>query len=682
LEYTKNKCEELAALVDMEKVPREKMTELKKELFDSRGLQIQNNYDNIQDNITEFSRDERESDFGMNENSLDIYLGEVLFEEGLSRELGFKLNNLMSFVAVDFFMHETQTSNIISGVRPQYNLQLSFRVNVDEHFIKYMETEYIYIEILYIKNNVQALLAKAKIPLMQILQAEDPSLSNLQYGTKTNSFNNQRVFSRVINNVCQIFYVKDDKMVVGNLHYKMRMRQPLTEIIKWYREKEQMIKELSPVEEVLSKKVEKDFALHQIGTSQGKTMQVTILISKGMNLKLSGPPRGINPYVFYQFYKYDEHYTVTANSTDPLFDDVERYDVVYDTQFHEYIENSSLEFFVLDNSRSLEVKFDKSSKNEICLIDQPEQEDLIGVGKIGLKDLLIHDVIQGAIPIFNRKGALSGEIYINIFWETLKYDMTTEKIIQNTYETKAWTEKAVGMLAEKMKAKKLDLNSAFEIFDRDEDQMISLNDFNDTVLFTLNFTQNQQLLEELKRAVFNNKTTITKLEFYKIFAYYLPHEGPVENLIRRENDETKIKIVKLDNQIGGNTQLDILSSNDFFKKLDDKRDVAVGSESLANFDKTIELPKEQEKKMTPPERRELSKTVILSNTINPNSNNTSNIDNLTSVNFKNTRKLSEIVAKINEYMKLKNKRTIVEFFKLLDKDGNSFLDKDVMLKLI
>ena len=688
LEYTKNKCEELATLVDMEKVPREKMTELRKDLFDTKGLQIQNHLDNIQDNITEFSRDERESDFGMNENSLDLYLGEVLFDDGLSRELGFKLNNLMSFLAVDFYMHETQTSNIISGNRPQYNFQLSFRASVDEHFINYMESESITIDILYIKNNVQAMLARAKIPLIQILQAEDPNISNI--GTKTNSFNNQRTLSRVVNNVCQLFYVKDDKMVVGNLHYKMRMRQPLTEIIKWYREKEQMIKELSPVEDIISKKVEKDFALHQIGNSQGKIMQVTILISKGMNLKVSGPPHSINPYVYYQFFKFDEHYTCTGNSADPLFDDAERFDVVYDSQFHEYIENNSLEFFVLDNSKSLEVKYDKNSKNEICLIDQPEQEDLIGIGKIGLKDLLIHDVIQGAIPLFNRKGALSGEIYINIFWETLKYDLSPEKIITNTYETKAWNEKAVVMLADKMKSKKLDLNSAFEIFDRDEDQLISLNDFNDTVLFTLNFAQNQQLLEELKRAVFGTKTTITKLDFYKIFAYYLPHEGPAENLIKDgDKNTTKIKVMKVDNQIEVNNQLDILSSNEFFKRIDDRKDIKDLTESNVNLEKTIELPKEPERVINP--EKTLSNSIILNNTNNNMNNNINNsinfkhtrkssdvIDN-NSINFKNTRKLTDIVSKIQEYMKTKNKRTIVEFFKIIDRDGNSYLDREVSL---
>ena len=246
------------------------------------------------------------------------------------------------------------------------------------------------------------------------------------------------------------------------------------------------------------------------------------------------------------------------------------------------------------------------------------------------------------------------------------------------------------MLADKMKSKKLDLNSAFEIFDRDEDQLISLNDFNDTVLFTLNFAQNQQLLEELKRAVFGTKTTITKLDFYKIFAYYLPHEGPAENLIKDgDKNTTKIKVMKVDNQIEVNNQLDILSSNEFFKRIDDRKDIKDLTESNVNLEKTIELPKEPERVINP--EKTLSNSIILNNTNNNMNNNINNsinfkhtrkssdvIDN-NSINFKNTRKLTDIVSKIQEYMKTKNKRTIVEFFKIIDRDGNSYLDREVSL---
>ena len=38
----------------------------------------------------------------------------------------------MSFLCADFFIHETQTSDILNGKNPMFNFQLTFKVNVDE----------------------------------------------------------------------------------------------------------------------------------------------------------------------------------------------------------------------------------------------------------------------------------------------------------------------------------------------------------------------------------------------------------------------------------------------------------------------------------------------------------------------------------------------------------------------
>ena len=49
---------------------------------------------------------------------------------------------------------------------------------------------------------------------------------------------------------------------------------------------------------------------------------------------------------------------------------------------------------------------------------------------------------------------------------------------------------------------------------------------------------------------------------------------------------------------------------------------------------------------------------------------------------KNNRSLQEIVAKINEYMSKTSKNTIVEVYKMFDKDANSLVDKNVFNFLI
>ena len=101
----------------------------------------------LDDKITEFSEDDTDVELSMNENALDIFFGECVYEDGLSEEIGFDVDHMLSFFSVDFYIHETQTSNILSGKNPMYNFQLTFRVNVDEHLLNYLESDYIYIEV-------------------------------------------------------------------------------------------------------------------------------------------------------------------------------------------------------------------------------------------------------------------------------------------------------------------------------------------------------------------------------------------------------------------------------------------------------------------------------------------------------------------------------------------------------
>ena len=422
------KCDELSKLVDIERLPKNFLNLQSPKTSTYKGkdpkmlineLIPSDKFANLMsDSITEFSKDETDSEIGLNENCLDLYLGEAIFEPGVEKDLKISLNNIMSFIAVDFYLHETQTSNINSGMKPIYNLQMSFKVTVDENFIHYLESESISIDIYYIKDNVQAILGKAKISLLDILESENPSSNKLAgAGLQNGIWNN---LTRAINSVSTIYYAKDQNMKIGSLHYKMRMRNPILEVIKWYREKNQMLREISPIHDVTLKRVEKEISnLNSNLFSKGKVMSVTILLTKCTNLKISGPPRKIMPYVYYQFYKFDDHYSKTMNGTDPLFQDVEKFDVVYDKTFHDYVEKEALEILVLDDSRALEVEMrqDENKNNLVSLVDQGEFEDLIGTAKIPLHQLLVNDLIQNSFTLFNKKGQNAGEIVLNIFWE-------------------------------------------------------------------------------------------------------------------------------------------------------------------------------------------------------------------------------------------------------------------------
>ena len=96
------------------------------------------------DVIQEFASD-MTSEIGTGENILDLWLGEAEFYEmTLTEMLGeryYSKSSFASFMTLDFYNFETQTSSYEEGIKPKYNVHVSFKVSVDDHFIVHLEHE-------------------------------------------------------------------------------------------------------------------------------------------------------------------------------------------------------------------------------------------------------------------------------------------------------------------------------------------------------------------------------------------------------------------------------------------------------------------------------------------------------------------------------------------------------------
>ena len=60
------------------------------------------------------------------------------------------MKKLQTLVTVDFYNHDTQSSNVVEGLRPFYNFQLGYRVMVDDFFFRYLETDNFRVRLLLI----------------------------------------------------------------------------------------------------------------------------------------------------------------------------------------------------------------------------------------------------------------------------------------------------------------------------------------------------------------------------------------------------------------------------------------------------------------------------------------------------------------------------------------------------
>jgi len=99
---------------------------------------------------SEFS-DITESEISTNENTMDVLvrgceLDELVLRKLLSGKV-MDLEGLQTMVALDFYNHDTQNSEVTEGLKPNYNFQVAYRVNVNEELINYMENEFLRVDL-------------------------------------------------------------------------------------------------------------------------------------------------------------------------------------------------------------------------------------------------------------------------------------------------------------------------------------------------------------------------------------------------------------------------------------------------------------------------------------------------------------------------------------------------------
>ena len=518
----KGKIEDLIKLIDVNNLPKEYLVQDpvtgKVMLKDKNALlneiipAEQKKADLLDDNITEFSEDETDAELSMNENALDIFFGECIYEDGLAEELGFNIDHMLSFFSVDFFIHETQTSDILNGKTPMFNFQLTFKVDVNENLINYLDSEFINIDIYSLRDNVQNIFGKGKISLKELIEVENSPQSS----------------TRVINSICSVYYIRDPNLKIASIHYKMRMRKPLSDALKWYNAQNKFIREKNPLHDVVISKAEQ--TIQKYSFLGGKGYEVKILINKAIGLVSSGSR--IYPYFYYKFYKDGERYSQIMQGTDPIFEDVASFKTLYNKELIDYLEKENLNVYLFDSMNKIEIDINDKQQIKLVNTNQEISKDLIGISRIPLKGLLINDLVQGEFPIVNMNNQRVGILVVNIFWEEINAGGNTG-LNDMPYEADAYRDELIIRLANVLKSKGLNLDSAFNIFDMDRKNEITLENFRNILMYTLKFTTNQNEMEHLCKILFTNeaRTKLSKIDFFKIFAMLLPHEGPANSVL-------------------------------------------------------------------------------------------------------------------------------------------------------
>jgi hypothetical protein len=135
---------------------------------------------------SEFSAVTNESEVRHDENVMDFVIQDAeyyydAFKSVLDeRELALHSKTLVTFVTLDFYNHDTETSQLVEGYRPLYNTQFSFKNRVDDFYVQYMQRNTLKMDVYISKNNAAVHLGHAEINLRELLDRETATTGAVQ----------------------------------------------------------------------------------------------------------------------------------------------------------------------------------------------------------------------------------------------------------------------------------------------------------------------------------------------------------------------------------------------------------------------------------------------------------------------------------------------------------------------
>jgi protein fantom len=174
IKLLKNKIEELCKLIDIKNTQKDynnlsQTNNLTQTYKFPKTMPLVQKPNLLEEKSPEESQEETEVELTINENALDVYFGECIYEDDLEEKIGYNIDDMLSFFSVDFYMHETQTSDILSGKNPMFNFQILFKVDVNEGLLSYLKNEYMTIQVYSLRDEVQIILGEGKIGLNDLL---------------------------------------------------------------------------------------------------------------------------------------------------------------------------------------------------------------------------------------------------------------------------------------------------------------------------------------------------------------------------------------------------------------------------------------------------------------------------------------------------------------------------------
>ncbi|GMF14569.1 unnamed protein product [Phytophthora lilii] len=306
--------------------------------------------------------------------------------------------NSSTFVLCDFYDFESQSTPLLMGIRPEYNLSSTFKVTVDGFFLRYLASESIVLEVHQAIRGDFKLIGKSSIRLSKLLLSKgvvkEPMLA-----VKSTCCNND-----------------GGSTVLGTLNVVLRLSTPVSEIWQVHlRSYPQDIQLLSAASKHSKPEAPIDVLCvddcdDNAGSSTNE-LQITIFACRKLRSygkRSDGSTSRIpSSYVHYQLLGFPDVFT----------------NIVRESSSPEYHLSSCRQAFALEVDACL-LRFFSKFRFWITVFDDQvelngceEEDGMIGRCELMLSDLVNGESVRGWFPLKDKNDRHAGDISVLIQWK-------------------------------------------------------------------------------------------------------------------------------------------------------------------------------------------------------------------------------------------------------------------------
>eukprot|EP00347_Sterkiella_histriomuscorum_P001912 403370193 len=459
--------------------------------------------------MTEFSVVTDESEIAPQENVLDLVIntGE-LNKNKLSQLLGHKEllpGAVQTFVTVDFYNHETRTTELAEGFEPNYSTQFSFKNNVDDFYVGFIEKNYIIVEFFLSRAQNALKIGSAKLLLSTLLE-------------KDSTFQAQEIMHEGGE--------MGSTYSLGKIFYKMRMRRPIDEAVKWYQQRTALKKQRDP------NTIINEYHPHNYengGFLKKRSKAITIQVAKCYDLKRpdnSYSSKQMQPFYYFSFFTF-EYTSPILDGQNPQFDIKKTFEIEINEQFMEYMRTQLLKIDFIDDSVDM---------------TQPNAKDYIGSVRIPLRELMLNEHLEDNFPIYDDNRVETGRVEVKMVckdftpypYELNEADLTGQ-MKMSKYAEREIIQRIAMKFAESMS---IDIEIIFDmLLENGENYKISKQRFKDYLLHTMNVRE-QDIDILLKTNIhIQGKDHIDKNDFKNMFEQAIAEAR--QSIFDEQNDRIK-----------------------------------------------------------------------------------------------------------------------------------------------